>query len=334
VGTPGQGSGLRIRVGAETNVGRVRTNNEDAFLATGRLFAVADGMGGLEAGEVASGLAMDTLRTRVQEEATTPLAEWVREANRAIYAKAMAGMGRPGMGTTLTALMIEGGHLRAAHVGDTRGYLLRDGQLSRVTRDHSRVAQMVEDGLITEEQAAHHPERNVITRALGVKPDVQVDDFTLDVRPGDRLLLCSDGLHGMVADPAIRSILLETPDPNEAAHRLVEAANQGGGVDNITAMVLDVLPSRAGGGGGGRRAWPWVAVLALVVAVVVGIGIAMAVGGGGGSPSPTRSTPVRNQPSSTGTGSVEIPTASPAPGPSSSKAPTEVPTALPTTPST
>ena len=250
MGTPGRGPGLRIRVGAETNVGRVRTNNEDAFLATGRLFAVADGMGGLEAGEVASGLAMDTLRTRIQEEATTPLAEWVREANRAIYAKAMAGMGRPGMGTTLTALMIEDGHLRAAHVGDTRGYLLRDGQLSRVTRDHSRVAKMVEDGLITEEQAAHHPERNVITRALGVRPDVQVDDFTLDVRPGDRLLLCSDGLHGMVPDPAIRSILVDTPDPNEAAHRLVEAANQGGGVDNITAMVLDVLPSRAAAGEG------------------------------------------------------------------------------------
>jgi serine/threonine protein phosphatase PrpC len=230
---------MKVAVGAITDVGRVRSNNEDAFLVDGPLFAVADGMGGGNAGEVASALALETLG-RVSGEGSVDLAEWVQRANRAVFDRSMSDRSTSGMGTTLTAVLAEGESLRLAHVGDSRAYLLRDGRLERLTEDHTRVARMVRDGMITEEQAAQHPQRNIITRGLGLADDVKVDQAQVEVRMGDRLLLCTDGLTAMVKEDTLREILAGEPDPQEAARRLVEAANQAGGADNVTAVVLDV----------------------------------------------------------------------------------------------
>jgi serine/threonine protein phosphatase PrpC len=230
---------VRVRVGARTDVGRVREGNEDAYMTRDPLFAVADGMGGHQGGEVASKLALETLEKAA--DGGPDLAEVVRAANRAVFATASKDPGLAGMGTTLTAILVEDDRLHLAHVGDSRMYLLRDGNLGRVTKDHTVVERLVDEGRLTPEDAERHPQRSILTRALGVEEDVQVDEADVDVRPGDRVLLCSDGLTGMVDEDDILRILGQHADPQAASDALVAAANQAGGQDNITAVVLDVM---------------------------------------------------------------------------------------------
>jgi protein phosphatase len=227
---------MRLRVGARTDVGRVRKGNEDSYSAEEPLFAVADGMGGHQGGEVASSVALEVLGTG---EGT--LEELVREANDEVFRRAAKDPGLSGMGTTLTALRHEGTVLRLAHVGDSRAYLLRDETIQRLTKDHTVVERLVDEGRLTAEEAEIHPQRSILTRALGVDQAVQVDQGAIEPRVGDRLLLCSDGLTGMVDEAGITRILTEHAEPQQAADALVEAANEAGGQDNITAVVIDVL---------------------------------------------------------------------------------------------
>jgi PPM family protein phosphatase len=234
---------IRIRVGACTDVGRVREGNEDAYMVRDPLFAVADGMGGHQGGEVASNLALERLERA--SDGDSDLADVVREANRAVFEQAAQDPGLAGMGTTLTAVRVQDERLHLAHVGDSRMYLLRNGSLERITRDHTVVEQLVDQGRMSAEDAKIHPQRSILTRALGVDEDIQVDEADVDVRPGDRVLLCSDGLTGMVDEDRILSILTAIPDPRAACAALIEAANQAGGQDNITAVVLDVLDESA-----------------------------------------------------------------------------------------
>ena len=229
----------RFRVGARTDVGKVRSGNEDSFTAKEPLFAVADGMGGHRGGDVASKLALDTLKKVTRGSSALP--EVVKEANQAVFRKAAADRTLTGMGTTLTAVLAEGEHLKLAHVGDSRAYLVRDGELQQITKDHTLVERMVDEGRITREDAEIHPQRSILTRALGVDEDVQIDQATIEARPGDRLLLCSDGLTGMVGEDRILEILSQHDDPQAASDALVDAANEAGGVDNVTAVVIDVV---------------------------------------------------------------------------------------------
>jgi len=236
---------MRIEAGATTDVGRVREGNEDSFLAADPLYAVADGMGGHRGGEVASRLALETLDALFRRSRGT-LADQIREANLAVFERSVLDRKVAGMGTTLTAAAIEQDRLRLVHVGDSRAYLLRGEALRRLTEDHTLVHEMVERGEITQREAEVHPHRSVLTRALGTEPDVAVDEHAVELRDGDRLLLCTDGLTGMLPDERIREILTEEADPQGAADRLVAEANGEGGIDNITAMVLDVRASSTG----------------------------------------------------------------------------------------
>ncbi|HVF07183.1 MAG TPA: Stp1/IreP family PP2C-type Ser/Thr phosphatase, partial [Actinomycetota bacterium] len=221
-----------------TDLGRVREVNEDSFLVEAPLYAVADGMGGHRGGDVASRLALETIETLLHR-VDTSLADRVREANRAVYERSTADQRVSGMGTTLTAVVVDRGTVQLAHVGDSRAYLLRAGGLRQITHDHTLVARMVKAGEITRDEAAVHPHRNVVTRSLGTEPTVQVDEGTISLLDEDRVLICSDGLTGMVAEQQIQAILEAEPDPQRAADRLVKAANRAGGVDNITVIVLD-----------------------------------------------------------------------------------------------
>jgi PPM family protein phosphatase len=236
---------MNLRVGARTDVGRVREGNEDSFMVDEPLYAVADGMGGHQGGEVASNLALEILGRLTLEDSgdTAPnLADAVREANRAVLDKASTDPGLHGMGTTLTALVAGGNRVFLAHVGDSRAYLLRDGRMEQLTEDHTVVEGLVQEGRLTRQEAEIHPQRSILTRALGVDGDVEVDERSQEVHEGDRILLCSDGLTGMVPEQEIERVLAELEDPQRAADALVEAANDAGGQDNITAVVLDVLP--------------------------------------------------------------------------------------------
>jgi PPM family protein phosphatase len=236
---------MKLRVGASTDVGRVRQGNEDSFMVHDPLFAVADGMGGHQGGEVASKLALETLGRLTLEPSgdTSPsLVDAVRQANRDVLEKASTDPGLHGMGTTLTALVKGDERVLLAHVGDSRAYIVRDGQMKQLTEDHTVVEGLVQEGRLTREEAEIHPQRSILTRALGVDGDVEVDETTHQVKPGDRILLCSDGLTGMVPEGEIQRILGEREDPQRAAEALVDAANEAGGQDNITAVVLDVIP--------------------------------------------------------------------------------------------
>lgn len=227
---------------ARTDVGCVREHNEDSFIAATPLFVVADGMGGHEAGEVASEIAITTMLEQAPKEPNgDKFVAAVKAANRAIITSAAAGVGRPGMGTTMTAAQIFGDQLFVAQVGDSRAYLLHDGSLQRITRDHSLMADLIEQGRITEEEARYHPQRSVITRALGSDPHTEPDLYILRVQEGDRLLLCSDGLSGMVEDKGLETILREQPNPQAACDALIEEALAAGGMDNVTAVVVDPL---------------------------------------------------------------------------------------------
>jgi PPM family protein phosphatase len=228
-------------MGAATDVGRVRDGNEDAYLvdrAMG-LVAVADGMGGHRAGEVASATALEALRAAITS--GRPLRESIEDANEAVFTKSLTDAELRGMGTTLTAAtLVTGGILLVGHVGDSRAYLLRDGELRQVTEDHSLVEELVREGRLTADEAAVHPQRSIITRALGVDASVEVDVYPIELAPGDRFLLCSDGLTGMVQFDDIAATLRRESDPERAASHLVDAANHAGGEDNITVVVVAV----------------------------------------------------------------------------------------------
>jgi protein phosphatase len=222
---------------ALSDIGLHRRTNEDSFVAAPPLFAVCDGMGGAEAGEVASALAVETLAARFA--AGEGIATAARAANAAVFARAAQRREESGMGTTLTALVVDDDEGHFAHVGDSRAYRLRDGVLEQLSADHSLVGAMVREGQLTREEAAAHPQRSILSRALGTEADVEVDEFSADLRPGDVLLLCSDGLSGEVGDDTIRE-LLGAAAPAEAARALVDAALAAGGHDNVTAVVVRV----------------------------------------------------------------------------------------------
>jgi PPM family protein phosphatase len=239
---------MRVAVGAKSDVGRVREGNEDSYLVDEPIFVVADGMGGHLAGDVASSTAVEVIESSSKSaDAGNPdsLAVLLRDANKAIYEKAREDDRLRGMGTTCTLLMIRDTKGHVAHVGDSRAYLLRDGELSQLTEDHSLVGRMVKEGRLSAEEAESHPQRSIITRALGVDSDVEVDLLSLDLREQDRILLCSDGLTSMVANERIREILERTSDPQRAANELVALANDAGGEDNITVVLVDISSSSA-----------------------------------------------------------------------------------------
>jgi PPM family protein phosphatase len=232
---------VKVRVGARTDIGRSRRINEDGYLVRDPLFAVADGMGGHQGGEVASSLALETLGrlNAGQDGALRALVEEIRRANREVLEKGGADPALQGMGTTLTVLLTEGEKAHVAHVGDSRAYLLRDGNLQQLTEDHTLVQRMVREGRLTPDEADHHPQRSILTRALGVDEEVPVDELTLPIHSGDRLLLCTDGLTGMIGEKRIQDILEAQRDPQAASNQLVEEANRAGGDDNITVIVLE-----------------------------------------------------------------------------------------------
>jgi serine/threonine protein phosphatase PrpC len=229
-----------------TDAGKVRQNNEDALLAGGgedeTLFVVADGIGGFEAGEVASSLAVEVLKGLRPDE---PFKTAIAEANRRILAAGRSDQKLSGMGTTVVAIRFGGTQrepvAEVAHVGDSRAYLVRGGEMRPITEDHSLVAELVRSGDLTRDQAAAHPQKNLITRALGAEEEVNVDTTVLPIGTGDRVLLCSDGLSDMVSEARISEILLESSDnPERAARGLLSAALDAGGNDNITVVVVDV----------------------------------------------------------------------------------------------
>jgi PPM family protein phosphatase len=224
----------------KTDTGRQRRDNEDSAFARAPVFVVADGMGGAQAGEVASRLAIEAFEQGVPGDGNPEerLATVVREANHQIYERSRADRGRAGMGTTLTAAYVDDAHVAIAHVGDSRAYLFRDGTLQRLTQDHSLVDELVRRGKLTEEQAAEHPQRSIITRALGPEPDVEVDTWTYPARPGDVILLCSDGLTSMISEERVRELLASHDNLNGAADALIDEANEAGGRDNITVVLF------------------------------------------------------------------------------------------------
>lgn len=227
--------------GSRTDVGCVRDHNEDSLAVAPPLYVVCDGMGGHAAGEVASEIAVDVISQRAPEHAdAAALGQAVEEANLAVIKAAREGVGRAGMGCTCTAAILEKERLVIAQVGDSRAYLLHQGKLQQLTRDHSLVADLIEAGQITEAEARVHPQRSVITRALGSDPRTQPDLFEINVEAGDRLLLCSDGLSTMLEDPEIEKILKNASDPQRCAAQLVNEANGLGGYDNVTVIVVDV----------------------------------------------------------------------------------------------
>lgn len=228
--------------GSRTDIGCVRDHNEDSLIVAPPLYVVADGMGGHAAGEVASEIAVSVLEQQAPAHPDgEQLERAVEEANREVILAQHDGRGREGMGTTVTAAMLEGERLVIAQVGDSRAYLLHRGHLQQLTRDHSLMADMIEAGQLTPEEARFHPNRSVITRALGSDPLMRPDIFELNVEAGDRLLICSDGLSGMLRDPEIESTLRRVRDPQRCASQLVNEAITAGGHDNVTVIVVDVV---------------------------------------------------------------------------------------------
>jgi PPM family protein phosphatase len=236
-------SPFKLVAAGVTDVGRVRDGNEDDFLDQANrlgLVAVADGMGGHRAGEVASATALEALRAGVAS--GEQLRHAIEGANDAVLEKSESDQELHGMGTTLTAGMLgTDGHLLVGHVGDSRAYLFHDGELTQITDDHSLVEEMVRGGELTPEQAEVHPQRSIITRALGIDPQVDVDVYPVELQPGDRILFCSDGLTTMVRQDEMASILAREHDPKRAAQLLVDAANAAGGEDNVTAVIVEVV---------------------------------------------------------------------------------------------
>src|SRR5438128_894223 len=230
------------RTVALTDTGRKRRHNEDVYVADPPIFAIADGMGGANAGEVAAALAADALRETGDggsgEQAVVTL---IQEANRRVYEQASEDAAKSGMGTTMTVALLEDGRVRIGHVGDSRAYLIRNGELSQLTDDHSLVGELVRSGKLAPEDADTHPQRSVITRVLGTDPDVDVDTVTIETRSGDLFLLCSDGLYSMVGNDRILELVERNRrDLDAAAKALIAAANKGGGDDNITVVAFEI----------------------------------------------------------------------------------------------
>ena len=250
-----------VETTCRTDTGRQRRDNEDSAFARAPVFVVADGMGGAQAGEVASRIAIEAFEQGLPDSGSPEerLAVRVREANHQIYERSRAERGRAGMGTTLTAAYVDDTHVAIAHVGDSRAYLFRDGSLQRLTQDHSLVDELVRRGKLTEEQAAEHPQRSIITRALGPEPDVEVDSWTYPVRAGDVILLCSDGLTSMISEERVKEILAEHDNLDAAAEALIREANEAGGRDNIT-VVLFRLEEVGGGNASGEETMVGVSV--------------------------------------------------------------------------
>jgi serine/threonine protein phosphatase PrpC len=257
---------LRIETGARTDLGRVRKNNEDCYQVDPalNLYVLSDGMGGEAHGEEASSIAVQAVveHCRAAEnnrttpafgngrpdvsERTNRLASAVRLANRRVFEMASSDASRKGMGATLVAAWIEGQRLSLAHVGDSRAYLLRAGSLEQLTADHSLVAEKVRSGILTPQEADESELQSVLTRAVGTGADVEVDTDEQLLLEGDALLLCSDGLTRMVTDPEIASTLLTTTSAQAAADQLVKLANENGGIDNVSVIVVRVIPKSQG----------------------------------------------------------------------------------------
>jgi protein phosphatase len=233
---------VKLAVGSRSDVGRARRRNEDSLLVQEPVFAVADGMGGHRGGDVASSMSVEELAVApVGSKGSPAIVAAIKQANTALLRRGDAEPQLYGMGTTVTALVVDGSKGHILHVGDSRAYLFRDGDLQRLTEDHTVVQELVRQGRLTQEEADHHPQRSMLTRALGVDDDVDVDEMILDLHVLDRVLVCSDGLTGMLSEEEITDVLTSLPDPQEAADRLVELANEAGGEDNITVIVVDVV---------------------------------------------------------------------------------------------
>jgi PPM family protein phosphatase len=240
---------MRLSSFAGSDVGRTRSGNEDSYFCGRTVFAVADGLGGHQGGEVASAAAVEPLTAldgrdfAEPEEAALALAAAIQEANAAILDRAADNPELWGMGTTVTAAAVAGDRfLQLAHVGDSRAYLLREGTLGQLTTDHTVVAELVRRGRLSQAQAAVHPERSILTRAVGLDPRVPVDTpDPLELQTGDQVLLCSDGLTEAVDDDEIGELLAANDDGNDACRALIDAANAGGGPDNITVVLVRVL---------------------------------------------------------------------------------------------
>ena len=228
---------------AVTDTGRKRRRNEDAFVVEPPLFAVADGMGGAQAGEIASRLAADALRDGATDGGGEDrVVSLIQAANRRVYERSHEDAAASGMGTTVTVALVGNAGVSIGHVGDSRAYRIRDGALEQLTEDHSLVAELIRSGQLSPEEAERHPQRSVITRALGTDPDVDVDVFTVESRHGDVFMLCSDGLTTMVPDDEILSVVEESRDDlKAAAKQLVGRANRGGGEDNITVVFFEIV---------------------------------------------------------------------------------------------
>jgi protein phosphatase len=226
--------------------GRKRRRNEDAWVCDPPLFAVADGMGGARGGEIASRVAATALGESVDGNGEQRVVALIQEANKQVYDRAREDSDASGMGTTITVALFEGGLVSIGHVGDSRAYLIRDRQLDQLTEDHSLVAELVRTGRLSPEEAETHPQRSVITRALGTDPDVDVDSFSVEAKPGDLFLICSDGLTAMVDDETILQLVENGRDDFEVvAKELVGAANRSGGEDNITVVFFEVVEEGA-----------------------------------------------------------------------------------------
>lgn len=235
---------MKPRVAAKSDVGRVRQGNEDSYLVKEPLFGVADGMGGHLGGEIASATTVETITRGADEELphdTARLAAMVRQANSAVWEKAQGDAELRGMGTTCTLALLEGDELHIAHVGDSRAYLLRANELTQLTEDHTLVNRMVREGRLKPEEADRHPQRSIITRALGVDSEVEVDELSIGVEEGDRVLLCSDGLTSMIDFATVRETLETERQPQAVVDRLIDLANEAGGEDNITVVLIDFV---------------------------------------------------------------------------------------------
>jgi serine/threonine protein phosphatase PrpC len=237
----------RLRWGGATDVGRVRSNNQDQFVARDDvgLWAVADGMGGHRGGEVASEIACDTLARAFDRHTMDGLVDAIEQANQAVFLAGTSDPDLTGMGTTVVALAVvdhdDDELLAIANVGDSRVYRYSGGELDQLTTDHSLVADLVREGSLSPDEAAVHPQRNILTRVLGVYDEVPVDAFAVEPHHGDRYVLCSDGLFNEVSEPAMATVLRRLPDPGDAAGELVRQALAAGGRDNVTVVVVDVV---------------------------------------------------------------------------------------------
>ncbi len=228
---------------AATDPGRRRRRNEDSYVLEPPLFAVADGMGGAQAGEVASKLAAAAVKDGAGD-----VEGLIQEANRRVHQRSLEDPSASGMGTTLTVASVEDGNVLIGHVGDSRAYLVRDGSLEQLTEDHSLVGELMRSGKLSVEEAEQHPQRSMITRALGTDPDVDVDVFPIEPRAGDLFLLCSDGLTTMVGDREILALVEEKRGDLQALVKaLIKAANKGGGEDNITVVAFELDDAAEGG---------------------------------------------------------------------------------------